>query len=231
MAYKVAITHFEGPLDLLLQLIEKKELDISNIALAEVTEQYLEHMESAEERHPHELADFLDVASRLIYIKSRALLPFLEPDEEEGPPLDEQLKLYRDYFEAAQKLEAIIAKRPFLYSRERLVSVTPVFQAPEGLKSFDLQRAMEDVLDHLEPVIRIPQTVMKRTISLQERMCQIQDKLEQTVKTSFKKITKSGSRMDVVISFLAILELVKKQFICARQPKTFQDIEIEKQSS
>lgn len=230
MGYKVTIEDFEGPLDLLLQLIQKKQLDISEISLSEVTDQFLEHLQAAEAAHPHELADFLDVASRLVYIKSRALLPFLEPEEEEGPPLEEQLKLYREFHEASKKIEEMIEARRFMYARPKMKVTEVVFHPPEELKPFDLKQAMENVLDNLEPVIKLPQAIMQRTVSLQERMCDIQDSLTAKVKTSFNKITKKGNRMDTVVSFLAVLELLKQQFLCVRQEDTFSDIELEKAS-
>ena len=95
---------FSGPLDLLLSLIDEEKLDINELAISEVTEQYLRYLEAMEEKRPEELADFLVMATRLLLLKSKNLLPQLETDEEEGPSLEEQLRLYKAFVEASKKL-------------------------------------------------------------------------------------------------------------------------------
>ena len=111
MSLKILIDQFEGPLDLLLQLIEEQQLDITVLSLASVTEQFLGHVQSLEEKNPALLADFLMIAAKLLVIKSKALLPNLEfgaEDEETAYDLTAQLLLYKKYKEAAKLLK----KRP-----------------------------------------------------------------------------------------------------------------------
>ena len=114
MTYFVKLEKFEGPLDLLLSLIEQEELSITDISLAKVTDGYLTAVRTAKEIEPEELADFLVIAAKLIFIKSRILLPGLEV-EDEGPSLEAQLKLYKDFVEASHTIEAMLKKKRFMF--------------------------------------------------------------------------------------------------------------------
>ena len=96
MAYQIKLEQYQGPLDVLLQLIEQDKLNITDISLADITESFLAHLDKVEELYPEELADFLVVATRLLYIKSRVLLPYLVNDDEEPiTDLTEHLKIYK----------------------------------------------------------------------------------------------------------------------------------------
>jgi len=107
--HKIKIEDFEGPLDLLLQLIEKQKMDINQISLAKVTEQYIHFIESSDGISPGELADFLVIAAKLLLIKSRSLLPYLESeDEDSGFELEKQLKMYKLFAEAAERVRSIL---------------------------------------------------------------------------------------------------------------------------
>ena len=106
---KVVLEQFEGPLDLLLKLIEKDKLVITEISLAHITNQYLNYIEESKELIPEEVADFLLIASKLIYLKSKHLLPdFNLEDEDDASSLEEQLKIYRQYYDAAQNINQIL---------------------------------------------------------------------------------------------------------------------------
>ena len=97
---------FEGPMDLLLQLIEGEELDITEVSLAQVTEQYFKYLDKLEKNRSAKLVDFLVIAAKLIYLKSKNLLPYLYPEEElEGPSLADQLKMYKAYVDASKNIE------------------------------------------------------------------------------------------------------------------------------
>lgn len=231
--YKVKIEQFQGPLDLLLQLIMEEELDITQISLAKVTEQYIKHLEKVEEVYPEELADFLVVATKLLLIKSRSLLPYLEvDDDEEETDLEEQLKIYRQFHEAALLLEQRIDKKNFTYGRvdKRFKgAVEPSFSPPEGLKSNALKTMFEEVLAKLEPVIKLPEKALRRALTLKERICHLQVHLEKEAQVSFQKIIgESKDKGEVILSFLAILELVKKEMVCVTQNQAFEDISIAK---
>lgn len=230
--YKVKIEQFQGPLDLLLQLILEEELDITQISLAKVTEQYIKYLEKVEEANPEELADFLVVATKLLLIKSRTLLPYLEVDDDDDETdLEEQLKLYRQFHEAALLMEKRIQEKKFTYGRvdKRFTVQEPFFSPPEGLKTESLRDFFQDVLAKLEPIIKLPQAALKRAITLKEKICHLQAHLEKEARVSFSKvISQSKDKGEVILSFLAVLELVKKEMVCVKQDEAFKDISIEK---
>jgi len=104
-----------------------------------------------------------------------------------------------------------------------------VFRPPTKIGGVELKKFFVDVLESLEPVVRIPKTALQKVTSLREKLCQIEDLIETNVKMRFKElISDSGDKEELVVTFLALLELVKKQAICLKQDKTFSDISVEK---
>ena len=114
--YKVQLESWQGPLDLLLQLIESQEMDITKVSLATVADQFIAYMNANPNLKLEETADFLVVAAKLIYIKSKALLPTLEI-EDEGIDLEKQLKMYKEYLEASKKIQKILHKKKFCFMK------------------------------------------------------------------------------------------------------------------
>ncbi|OGY47508.1 MAG: hypothetical protein A3J62_03295 [Candidatus Buchananbacteria bacterium RIFCSPHIGHO2_02_FULL_38_8] len=231
--YKVKVQQFEGPLDLLLQIIENQKLQITEVALAEVTEQYIQilHQSAQKQIRTEELADFLVVASRLLLIKSRALLPFLVWEEEEGEEdLTKQLKIYKEYLEAMKVIQAIIGKKQFCFSRERLlVSEEIGFAPPPKLKGDRLAEIFNEIILGLDPWLNLPTEVVRKTISIQEKIQQLREKIYKQATTKFSEILKEAKdKTEIVVSFLALLELMKQKVVMVKQDKIFDDITIEK---
>lgn len=230
--YSIKLQQFEGPLDLLLQLIEQEKLSINEISLATIAEQYLEYLQRIEQRFPEELADFLVVATKLLLIKSRTLLPYLQPeDEEEEGNLEEQLKIYKVYFDATLLIDRQLRASVRLYSRPeaRMMSREIVFAPPIGLTPAHLRMWMEGVLQSLEPLIALPKQSMERAITLQEKIADLEHRLVNEFSLSFKSLVKHAqSRTEIILTFLALLELVKQRSITVKQDQLFSDIAIEK---
>ncbi|MBI2426380.1 MAG: segregation/condensation protein A [Candidatus Kerfeldbacteria bacterium] len=227
--YEIRIQQFEGPLDLLLKLIETQELDISNVSLSQVTEQYLEYLETVEQRYPEELADFLVVATKLILMKSRLLLPELpKEDDEDGETLAEQLRIYKEYLDASHMLATLIAERHFLYSRSvSHIPIEPVFSPPPDLQSVMLRDSFQYVLASLEVYIHLPEQRLERTISLQEKLSHLYDLITNKAEVSFHGVLAGAkTKAEVVVTFLALLELVKRRIVHVRQHHDFGDIAI-----
>lgn len=226
----VILSQFHGPLDLLLTLIEREKLDISEIALAQVTEQYLAYLTQAEEMDADELADFLVVAARLLVIKSRALLPMLTEGDEDAIDLERQLKIYKEYYDAAKVMAGMLHKHRFTYGRETAVHIEPQFSPPPKLRAEGLQRAMLHVLKQLEPILLYrDEDTIKRTVSLREKILHIHQLLAQSETLDFHTLlARAESRTDVIITFLAILELVKQQHVVVQQQNMFDTIRIDK---
>lgn len=231
--HPVKTAQFEGPLDLLLQLIEEQKLDITQMSLAAVTEQYLKVLqEVGEQMSASDLADFLAVAARLLLIKSRALLPYLQPpDIDEGKDLENQLKLYREYYLASQQVHKLIRRKHFCFGRERLLLLREVteFTPPPNLTLDKLAQAIANVVSSLPPPMPETRGVISKTISVHERILQLRDMIWRETKMRFSQLLgTSSNRMEVIVSFLAVLELTKQRSVMVRQDELFDEIVIEK---
>lgn len=225
----VRLQQFEGPLDLLLQLIEQNRLDITTVSLAEVTEQYLGTLELVERTQPDELADFLVVAAKLLLIKSRVLLPQLDAFEDDGISLEDQLKLYQTFVAAAATVKKLYRRNYVLWPRIHAETVQPIFSPPERLAMSELRRVFLDVLHSLEPLMVIPETTIARTISLQQKISAIRDFIVAHTTVNFRELLeRAESRMDVIVTFLALLELVKQRTAFVVQDENFSEIQIER---
>lgn len=235
MTYAVRLEQFEGPLELLLTLIEKEKLDITRVSLAQVADQYLEYLKQESQLPLASLSQFLSIAARLILLKSRALLPLLEfTDEEEESlvDLEWQLKEYRRYREASVELGKLFERRNVAYPRERSLSMsTTLFFPPENLVAQDLQAAFLSVLGEIPLFEELEETELKHVIRLEEKMALFRETLAERLETSFRSmIQASQDRTEVVVSFLALLQLIKERFIAVEQREHFGDITIRQYS-
>jgi segregation and condensation protein A len=229
MSYTVKLEQYEGPLHALLQMIEAEKLDISEISLAKVTDGYLRMLEENPELPPEELADFLVIASKLLLIKSKLLLPFLYPEEaeEDGQTLEEQLRIYKAYLDASKTVEKMAAGRRFLYVHDKLPKTDIGFSPPKRLTTDQMRELFLAVAKRLEPVVKTEKRAVDRTVSLHEKIEQIRSLFKRAERVSFKALMKSSrSRMEVIVSFLALLELVKQKNVAVTQSGQFDDISI-----
>ena len=227
--YRVKLQQFEGPLDLLLQLIEAEELDISQVSLGTVTDQFIKELERATWLSPDELADFLVVAAKLLFIKSKILLPGVSDEADDaGADLERQLKMYRVFLEAARGIHKLLLKRRFSYPRETVSTITPVFNPPQDLTTAALQAVFRDVIAGIEPLVAISETVMARTVSLRQKIEDLKNIVNQQATVNFKTLLqKAESRIELIVIFLALLELVKQQMVVVVQESIFTDITIQ----
>jgi len=211
----VHVATFNGPLDLLLSLIEQDQLDITQVSLAQVTEQYIAELQKMTELPVEELADFLVVAAKLLYIKSRAMVPSQTlPDDDVGLELERQLKMYRAFIEAAKQVSKLWNRHKISYPRDGYAQFAPIFNPPEKLTKTELADLFRTVLHQLEPVLQLPQTVIIRTINIREKIRQIYDYVLVQKKTDFHALLKKAkNRTEIIITFLALLELVKQRNI------------------
>jgi segregation and condensation protein A len=230
-AYKVSTPVYEGPLDLLLQLIERAELDITKLALAQVTEQYLEHLRSLQERSAQDVSAFLVVAARLLQIKSEALLPRPPVREagEEDPTeaLTRQLLAYKRYKEIAQTLHARESAGLRTYLR---MAPPPKVQGVVDLSEYtlnDLVNAVQSAIVQADNRPELKTVVAAYRITIRDRIRHIVGKINISQHTTFRRLLGvSHTRMEVVVTFLAMLELVKRRYLKAQQETIFGDIEL-----
>ncbi len=230
MVYNIKIEQFEGPLDLLLQLTQQEKLDITRVSLAQIADQYLQYISQAENITLQNLADFLSVASRLILIKSKALLPLLEfspEEEEEIKDLEHQLAEYKKFKDAAKVLELLLQNPNRFFSRESFIGQRVVFYPPEKITSDDLLKAFAKVLGEIPVVEKLEQEMIKEVLTLEEKILHLQEKLREKVQTSFAElIANATDKVEVVVSFLAMLEMVKQRLIHVEQGELFSEIRL-----
>ncbi len=229
--HKVVIEKFEGPLDLLLQLIEHQELDITQVSLAQVTEQYLETLEKAVTLPADELADFLVIAAKLLLIKSRVLLPQLSVEgAEEASDLERQLKIFKEYLDASRGIAKIIHRRKFTFGRGKpAVVIEEKFSPPTNLDMDEMHVLFLGVLREIEPIIALPKAIVERTVSISEKIEVIRALILDQALISFQSVMQQAkSRTDVIVSFLAVLELVKQRTVFVTQDSLFNDIAIKR---
>lgn len=233
--YPVSLPVFDGPIGLLLHLIEREELDITDVSLVAITDQYLREIEAMQEIEPEALADFLVVAARLLYIKSRGLLPQPEGEDEEeesnSEALIQQLLDYRRFRAAAGelRLRASIGLRtsarltpPQMDRRLDLSALTIeklADAAQKALSNFPSDPALPSVRAY-------PITIAEKIESIRER---IRGRAGENGKsgsslTFSALLSQSRSRQEIIVTFLAVLELIKQKEIAAAQEKTFGEI-------
>ena len=235
-AYKVATPVFQGPLDLLLQLIESARLDITKLALAQVTDQFLEHLRNLEDHRAEEVSFFLVIAAKLVQIKSEVLLPRPpvreEGEEDPGEALARQLIAYKRFKQIAD----------FLSEREERGFHTYIRLAPpariqgrldlEGLYYHDLANAASMVLvlaRQLDPRPSLDNVVAAPKITIRQKIELIAEKLRQRRRATFRVLLgDSPSRLDIVVTFLAMLELIRRHLVQVHQEQLFGEIEMER---
>jgi segregation and condensation protein A len=230
--YTIQLPVYEGPLDLLLDLIERAELDITKVSLAAVTDQYLEYLRHVQEREIDDIASFLIIAARLIQIKSESLLPrppVREPGEEDpGDALARQLVAYKKYKQVAIMLSK--REEAGLRSYLRLSTPPPEIDPKLDLSDItldDLHSAMIEVLSNIPDRPGIQHSVRIPKVRLRDKIMTIIQSLRSIGRLSFRSMVNSArSRLEIVISFLAVLELVKQNQVEAAQEEQYGDIEI-----
>ncbi len=230
MSFEVQSQQYSGPLQLLLELIEKQELPITDVSLASITDDYLKYVE-AHEPPPLELADFLVIATRLLLIKSHAILPHEELLEMENETsLAAQLKLYKIFSEAANGLDLIHQNEKTSFGRTSPDMLKrDSFVLPQGISLETIQQSFERLLKQFEPFFKIQQAAIERVMSVKERLGQIQEALLSRSRFFFHEFVKNGqSKVDVVVSFLALLELVKQRSVHVMQSQPFSEIELKR---
>lgn len=228
--YEVKLSVFEGPLDLLLHLIEREELDITKVSLAQVTDQYLEYLSLLGELNAEILADFLVVAAKLLLIKSEMLLPRppKAPDEEEedvGDELARQLIEYKKFKEVALGLQQREEMGLRAYVR---VAPLPKLERPLDLGDVslaDLVEAVQLALDVRPPAPPVSEVVAPFTITVAEKMALIEERLGRQRRVSFNHLlAQATSRLEIIVTFLAVLELIKLNGVEVQQERLFGEI-------
>lgn len=235
--HPVTLPIFQGPLDLLLYLIEREEIDIFDIPIEHITNQYLEYLSQLESLNLEVAGEFLVMAAQLLEIKSRMLLPQPErpqvEEEEAGDPRAElvaRLLEYRRYKQVAEELRMRAEIQRFVFSRGTLVNEGAAPQQPqitlEEISAFDLWAAFQNVLNRIkEPsrgeVVRPRFTVPQKIAAIAARLRWAQDGIR------FEELfEESASRLELVVTFLALLELIRLRRVRVAQEQLFGEIRV-----
>jgi len=230
-AYPIATELYSGPLELLLDLIQKAELDISKLALAEVTDQFLAYVREHEEADPEYISEFVVIASKLVQIKSEAILPHppVHPPEEEDPgeELARQLLIYREIKNTTKWMQTRLdtAMRTHLHVPQEY-PINVQFDL-SGFELTDLVLALENLAKEDQNQLALDNAAIPK-LTLRKKVNDIVQFLRSRPNASFSDLLgELPSRMDTIIVFLAVLELVKQHYIEIKQDSLFSEIQIE----
>lgn len=227
MTPEIKLEKFQGPLDLLLQLIELEKLNITEVSLSQITEQFLHYLDKMEKDRSEELADFLVIATKLVYLKSKTLLPYLYPEEDEGPSLADQLKMYQQYILASKKINILWSQNRIAYGRIEPPVKNTEFVLPLNARSADLLKSMKKLVSRLRPLDPLPKITIDRAVSVKQKVDAIWSTLKQHKKINFKDlIANAQNKTEIIVSFLALLELMRDQKAFINQDSAFGHMEI-----
>lgn len=230
-AFKIKTLAFEGPLDLLLSLVEKRKLFINDIALSKVTDDFISHIQNFERLPMADSAHFILIASTLLLIKSKSLLPALTltEDEEQGiQDLETRLKIYQRIKDASQNIQKLFGKK-IIFSQSQQKPIQPVFSPHESIKLLSLAQIIKDIIQSLPKKENIPKAIVRKVISLEEMIDNLTKRITQGLKMKFSEFASGnkGEKVNIIVSFLAMLELVKQGVIHVSQEQNYGDIHME----
>jgi segregation and condensation protein A len=241
--YKVKTASFEGPLDLLLSLIENRKLFVNEISLAQVTNDYISYVKEikndSEEKNIADISYFILIAATLILIKSRSLLPTIELTEDENEKivdLEKRLLLYQIFKDASLNVKNNFGKNIIFMPNEKIWN-EPIFSPDSQITLSNINQSMLELLNNLpEKKEKLPEIEVKKVINIEEIINNLTDRIQNAINLSFKDFIKNQNLKDeaeakvhIIVSFLAMLELVREGVIDVIQNNSFDDISINKQ--
>lgn len=232
MDFSVKTPVYEGPFDLLLDLVEKRKLFVSDVSLAQVTDDFIKYIEAHEEFPIGESAEFIVIASTLMLVKSRSLLPNLELTGEEEASIDDlekRLELYKRIKELSLELKRLYGKRMIFEKTPRKNEVV-VFSPDSKTTADHLLFSLRSVIESLPKEEKVPKALVRKMISLEETIEKLSERIARSGRLSFKNFA-GGDKISVIVGFLAMLELVKRGAIRVTQDEgKHGEIEIESDS-
>ncbi len=244
ITYKVKTNSFEGPLELLLSLIESRKLFVNDVSLAQVTDDYIKYIRNLPTRenntHIADVSNFLLTAATLILIKSKSLLPTLaltEDEEEKISDLENRLKLYQIIKNATVDVKSNFGARIIFRPLEKTWNEA-IFSPDPQITVDSMLSSINNVLAHVpKKVEKLPEIEVKKVINIEEVINSLTNRIQNAINISFKDFAKSHKpenevelKVHVIVSFLAMLELVREGIIDVVQNNTFEDINITKQA-
>lgn len=229
--YKIKTEIFEGPLDLLLHLIEKRKLFINDISLGQITEDYISYLKNPNNFSTRNSSDFILVAATLMLIKSKSLLPNLDltlEEEKDIGDLEERLKMYKQIKDLSVFVGEMFGKN-VIFEKSETKSSEVVFSPDPKATTQNMFALAVELITKLPKKEIVPKAVVRKVVSLEEMINNLTKRIKSTVKMGFREFSGMGKveKINVVVSFLAMLELVKQGIVDVSQSNSFGDINIE----
>lgn len=234
--YSVKTTAFEGPFEVLLELIEKRKLFINDISLSKVTDDFLNYVRQMEKTEASTLSAFIVVAATLILIKSRSLLPnftLTKEEEKEAGELELRLKLYQIFVDLSEVVKKSFGKK-VAFEKKIVFESKPIFVPSTLISPSSMHDSVKNVLQNIPKVEKLPEAQVKKVMSIEEMLVKLTDRMENAMKSSFKqfvgveKPVNKEEKVLVIVGFLAMLELVRQGILDVLQGEMFGDIEMSK---
>ena len=229
--YEITIDNFQGPMDLLLHLIKQSKMDIMNVKLEIIIDEYLDYIKKMEEMNLDVASSYLVMASELLYIKSRMLLPRQEEEEDEEDPkerLINRLILYEQYKEQIDNFKELESERSTYYTK--IPSNLDEYQSDEkkalisDVTLDDLVKAFENFLERIDLEKPVHTKITKKELSVEDRIVNIKSRFKKEKRINFFDLFETKTKEYVVVTFLAILEMAKNKEIMIYQEDNFDNI-------
>ena len=223
--FTLEIGDFRGPLELLLDLIEQRKLHVNDISLAQVSDDYIHYIQQHARVQLAETSQFIVVASTLLLIKSRSLLPTIElsnDEEQDIRDLEHRLQLYAQARLAARHVKRMWGKKLFLPARTPMRPI--VFAPARDSTPKNFCEAAQRLIDALPTFTKVPTARIAREIRIEDIIESLAARMRDAFEGSFKKLTSGTNKVEAVVSFLALLELIKRGTLSVNQQGNFEDI-------
>jgi len=241
MGYALTLDIYQGPLEKLLELIEEKKLAITQVNLATVTADFLAYVQkltTPDEKNnenrtgthipPEVLVDFLAIASKLVLLKSKELLPslsFTQEEEEDVKDLELRLQLYQELKGTQRVLQGMWSQTPQFFTREFLMGRQNMFYPPEKYTAHDMAHALHRILHEVEEITNPVITLRSHIVQLQEKIQEVIARVSANP-LSFHALRANHDRHEIVVLFLAVLHLIKDQLVSVEQTAHFESMTI-----
>lgn len=238
MTYQVKLDQFSGPLDKLLELIEARQIEITQLSLANVTGDFISYVEQLEKENGIDvsvLSDFIAVAARLLLIKSKVLLPSLDLTEEEKvdiADLEHRLRVYREFKLAAAGIKALWDKKQVAHARPLLSALgeSSFFYPPKGVTSSHLESSLIKLFTVLEGLFPETKTIRGKVVTLQEKISELTERLSKAASLTLRGKISKKDQQEVIVMFLAVLHMLANKLASVEQGEAFGDIIVSKSS-
>lgn len=230
--FSVKIGEHEGPLDLILNLIEKRKLLINEISLSQITDDYISHLKNSENTDMANNAHFILIASTLLLIKSKSLLPGIQLTTEETSSIEDlerRLKLLEKFRSLGDSIQQMFCAKPIFFANDKK-NDEKIFAPAKNIVLAEMPKLILNLVQVFPKVEKkLPEVSVKKIVSLEEMIDRLTKRIQGAINMSFKEFAGVGKaeKVDVIVSFLALLELVKQGTIHVRQQAEHDDIFIE----